>query len=158
MADFMHRFLPESRIWIPKPTWANHHKCAHLLSQLCAAQDLHNALLMQEQPTRLALMASAEMSFMAVCSLDAHQCLALIQPAAGCSIWRDAQVQQEQYRYYKAETRGLDQEGLLEDLSKGKAGDVVLLHACAHNPTGASHRPSAILTRSLRVLLMPAPM
>ena len=45
-------------------------------------------------------------------------------------------MQQEQYRYYKAETRGLDQEGLLEDLSKGKAGDVVLLHACAHNPTG----------------------
>ena len=55
---------------------------------------------------------------------------------AACSIWRDAQVQQEQYRYYKQETRGLDQEGLLEDLSKGKAGDVVLLHACAHNPTG----------------------
>lgn len=45
-------------------------------------------------------------------------------------------MQEEQYRYYKAETRGLDQEGLLEDLSKGKAGDVVLLHACAHNPTG----------------------
>ena len=47
-------------------------------------------------------------------------------------------MQQEQYRYYKPETRGLDQEGLLEDLSKGKAGDVVLLHACAHNPTGAA--------------------
>ena len=40
------------------------------------------------------------------------------------------------YRYYKPETRGLDQEGLLEDLSSAKAGDVVLLHACAHNPTG----------------------
>ena len=51
-------------------------------------------------------------------------------------------MQQEQYRYYKAETRGLDQEGLLEDLSKGKAGDVVLLHACAHNPTGGA--PSAV--------------
>jgi aspartate/tyrosine/aromatic aminotransferase len=56
-----------------------------------------------------------------------------------CSIWRDAQVEQQQYRYYKPETRGLDQEGLLEDLSKGKPGDVVLLHACAHNPTGAPH-------------------
>ena len=54
-----------------------------------------------------------------------------------CSIWRDAQVEQQQYRYYKPETRGLDQEGLLEDLSKGKPNDVVLLHACAHNPTGA---------------------
>ena len=47
-------------------------------------------------------------------------------------------MQQELYRYYKPETRGLDQEGLLEDLSKGSPGDVVLLHACAHNPTGAS--------------------
>lgn len=56
-----------------------------------------------------------------------------------CSIWRDAQVEQQQYRYYKPATRGLDQEGLLEDLSKGKPNDVVLLHACAHNPTGAPH-------------------
>ena len=51
-------------------------------------------------------------------------------------------MQQELYRYYKPETRGLDQEGLLEDLSKGSPGDVVLLHACAHNPTGASSSPS----------------
>ncbi len=45
MADFMHRFLPESRIWIPKPTWANHHKCALLVLQRRPAQDvaIHNA-------------------------------------------------------------------------------------------------------------------
>ena len=28
MAEFMHRYLPQAKIWIPKPTWANHHKCA----------------------------------------------------------------------------------------------------------------------------------
>ena len=61
----------------------------------------------------------------------------LSEALLACSIWKDAQVQQELYRYYKPETRGLDQEGLLEDLSKGSPGDVVLLHACAHNPTGA---------------------
>ena len=66
----------------------------------------------------------------------------------GCSIWRDAQVQQELYRYYKPETRGLDQEGLLEDLAKGSPGDVVLLHACAHNPTGALSSPSSPAQRS----------
>ena len=26
MAEFMARFLPGSKIWIPKPTWSNHHK------------------------------------------------------------------------------------------------------------------------------------
>ena len=45
------------------------------------------------------------------------------------------------YKYYKPETRGLDQEGLLQDLSKAQAGDVVLLHACAHNPTGVPQWP-----------------
>ena len=28
MADLMHRFFPSASIWIPEPTWANHHKCA----------------------------------------------------------------------------------------------------------------------------------
>ena len=66
----------------------------------------------------------------------------LLETLLACSIWKDAQVQQELYRYYKPETRGLDQEGLLEDLSKGSPGDVVLLHACAHNPTGVLSSPS----------------
>ncbi len=61
---------------------------------------------------------------------------------------------EELYRYYKSETRGLDQEGLLEDLSKGKPGDVVLLHACAHNPTGVPSHPSlALLGCTARVRL-----
>ena len=41
-----------------------------------------------------------------------------------------------QYSYFKPETKGLDFEGMMADLSKVKAGDVVLLHGCAHNPTG----------------------
>lgn len=40
------------------------------------------------------------------------------------------------YRYWKAETRGLDYEGMLADLRAAPRGAVVLLHACAHNPTG----------------------
>ena len=44
MADFMHRFLPESRIWIPKPTWANHHKFALPLSGPHAAQCMYSAM------------------------------------------------------------------------------------------------------------------
>jgi aspartate/tyrosine/aromatic aminotransferase len=41
-----------------------------------------------------------------------------------------------EYRYYKAETRGLDIEGMIEDLEKAQPGSNVLLHTCAHNPTG----------------------
>ncbi|ONK69048.1 uncharacterized protein A4U43_C05F18740 [Asparagus officinalis] len=40
------------------------------------------------------------------------------------------------YRYYDPATRGLNFQGLLEDLAAAAPGAIVLLHACAHNPTG----------------------
>ncbi|KAK9705998.1 hypothetical protein RND81_07G097900 [Saponaria officinalis] len=40
------------------------------------------------------------------------------------------------YRYYDPATKGLDFQGLLEDLDAADSGAVVLFHACAHNPTG----------------------
>ncbi|XP_057957379.1 aspartate aminotransferase, cytoplasmic-like [Malania oleifera] len=40
------------------------------------------------------------------------------------------------YRYYDPATRGLDFQGLVEDLGSAPLGAIVLLHACAHNPTG----------------------
>ncbi len=43
-----------------------------------------------------------------------------------------------EYRYFDAETRGIDFAGLMEDLQGVKAGDTVLLHGCCHNPTGAN--------------------
>lgn len=43
-----------------------------------------------------------------------------------------------EYRYFDAETRGVDFAGMAEDLSDAKAGDIVLLHGCCHNPTGAN--------------------
>lgn len=76
-AEFQKRFLPESEIFIPVPTWSNHH-----------------------------------------------------------NIWKDAQVPGKAYRYYDPRTKGLDFAGLLEDLGNAPSGSVVLLHACAHNPTG----------------------
>eukprot|EP00158_Paraphelidium_tribonemae_P000225 Partr_v1_DN20052_c0_g2_i1_m21361 putative Aspartate aminotransferase len=42
----------------------------------------------------------------------------------------------ESYRYYDAGTCGLDEAGLLGDLRAMPEGSIVLLHACAHNPTG----------------------
>ena len=35
MAEFMHRYLPQAKIWIPKPTWSNHHKSAPVTRISC---------------------------------------------------------------------------------------------------------------------------
>lgn len=40
------------------------------------------------------------------------------------------------YRYYHAETKGLDFEGMATDLKEMKNESIVLFHVCAHNPTG----------------------
>jgi aspartate aminotransferase, mitochondrial len=40
------------------------------------------------------------------------------------------------YRYYNAHTNRLDINGLLEDLQNAPMRSIVVLHACAHNPTG----------------------
>ncbi len=41
------------------------------------------------------------------------------------------------YRYFDAATGGIDAEGMLADLGSVRSGDVVILHGCCHNPTGA---------------------
>lgn len=41
-----------------------------------------------------------------------------------------------QYRYYDPETCGLDIQGCLDDISKIPEKSIILLHACAHNPSG----------------------
>ncbi|MFC3168233.1 aromatic amino acid transaminase [Paracoccus fontiphilus] len=43
-----------------------------------------------------------------------------------------------EYRYFDAETRGVDFDGLKADIAKAGKGDIVLLHGCCHNPTGAN--------------------
>ncbi len=42
------------------------------------------------------------------------------------------------YRYFDAESRGVDYVGMLTDLGGVLPGDIVLLHGCCHNPTGAN--------------------
>ncbi|WP_146590380.1 amino acid aminotransferase [Puniceibacterium confluentis] len=42
------------------------------------------------------------------------------------------------YRYFDEDTRGVDFDGMMADLAQAKKGDVVLLHGCCHNPTGAN--------------------
>ncbi|UWQ25246.1 aspartate/tyrosine/aromatic aminotransferase [Leisingera aquaemixtae] len=42
------------------------------------------------------------------------------------------------YRYFDRDTRGVNFDGMMEDLKGAEKGDVVLLHGCCHNPTGAN--------------------
>lgn len=42
------------------------------------------------------------------------------------------------YRYFDSETRAVDFAGMVDDLAGAKADDLVLLHGCCHNPTGAN--------------------
>jgi len=42
----------------------------------------------------------------------------------------------KQYGYYNAENRDLDFDLMMHDLAAIPAGDVVVLHACCHNPSG----------------------
>lgn len=42
------------------------------------------------------------------------------------------------YRYFDRDTRGVNFDGMMEDLKGAAKGDVVLLHGCCHNPTGAN--------------------
>ena len=42
-----------------------------------------------------------------------------------------------QYRYFDGDTRGVDFEAMKADIARAGKGDLVLLHGCCHNPTGA---------------------
>lgn len=52
------------------------------------------------------------------------------------AIFRRCGMVVQPYKYYKPETRGFDFDGMMEDLNGIASGVAVLLHACAHNPTG----------------------
>ena len=54
------------------------------------------------------------------------------------SILKHMGIEMVPYRYFDDETRGVAFDAMLEDIGKAKKGDVVLLHGCCHNPTGAN--------------------
>ncbi|KZF19953.1 aspartate aminotransferase [Xylona heveae TC161] len=52
------------------------------------------------------------------------------------AVFKDSGLQVEKYRYYNQTTIGLDFEGMISDIKDAPKGSIILLHACAHNPTG----------------------
>lgn len=52
------------------------------------------------------------------------------------AIFKGAGLTTNHYRYYDSATRGLDFDGLVQDLKQLPKYSIVLLHPCCHNPTG----------------------
>merc|ERR1719426_712748 len=52
------------------------------------------------------------------------------------AIFAKCNMKVETYTYYKPSTRGFDFEGMMAAIKTMEPGSVILLHACAHNPTG----------------------
>ncbi|KAH6661552.1 pyridoxal phosphate-dependent transferase [Plectosphaerella plurivora] len=57
------------------------------------------------------------------------------------AIFRHAGLSIEWYPYYETTTRSLDIEGMIQKLESATRGSVVVLQACAHNPTGLDPTP-----------------
>jgi len=51
-------------------------------------------------------------------------------------IFANAGLEVRKYRYYDFEKSELNFSGLIEDVKSMPEGSIILLHACAHNPTG----------------------
>jgi len=56
-------------------------------------------------------------------------------------IFAEAGLETRSHRFYDAASGSVDFAAMLDDLRDAKTGDILLLHGCCHNPTGAS--PSA---------------
>ncbi|MCA9263224.1 MAG: aspartate/tyrosine/aromatic aminotransferase [Planctomycetales bacterium] len=52
------------------------------------------------------------------------------------SIFEAAGMEAVSFAYYDAKNHGLDAEAMLADLQQVRAGEMVVLHGCCHNPTG----------------------
>jgi aspartate aminotransferase, mitochondrial len=67
-----------------------------------------------------------------------NQCAYIPVPTWGnhWKIFQTAGLQTKPYRYYDEIDRSLDFNGLIEDLEQAPDASIILLHACAHNPTG----------------------
>ncbi|KAJ3205973.1 aspartate transaminase aat1 [Dinochytrium kinnereticum] len=57
------------------------------------------------------------------------------------NIFRDSKLEVGQYRYFDKKTNGLDFAGMTEDIKNLPDESIILLHACAHNPTGVDPTP-----------------
>ena len=68
------------------------------------------------------------------------------------AIMKNSGLEVVRYRYFNAETKGFDYDGMMADILAADDGSCFLLHACAHNPTGRgsdTNQPAGL--RQLRI-------
>ncbi|KNE95468.1 hypothetical protein PSTG_11180 [Puccinia striiformis f. sp. tritici PST-78] len=67
-----------------------------------------------------------------------HKVIYVPTPTWGCHIpmFQESGFEVKQYRYYDKETVALDFTGMLDDIRNAPHHSIILLHPCAHNPTG----------------------
>jgi aspartate aminotransferase len=58
------------------------------------------------------------------------------------SILRHMEIEMVPYRYFDNDTRAVDFDGMMADIAQAGPGDIVLVHGCCHNPTGANLNPT----------------
>ncbi|MET0384184.1 MAG: amino acid aminotransferase [Burkholderiaceae bacterium] len=58
------------------------------------------------------------------------------------ALFNNAGFPVESYPYYDAATRGVAFDAMLSRLAEARAGTIVVLHACCHNPTGCDLTPA----------------
>ena len=56
-------------------------------------------------------------------------------------IFKAAGIEIKTYSYYDKATKGLNFDRMVESISQIPKGDIILLHACCHNPTGVDVSP-----------------
>ncbi|KAK3085986.1 hypothetical protein FSP39_011705 [Pinctada imbricata] len=56
-------------------------------------------------------------------------------------IFKHSGLDVKSYRYYEPNTCGFDFNGAMEDIGNIPEGSTIVLHACAHNPTGVDPNP-----------------
>lgn len=54
------------------------------------------------------------------------------------SILKHMGIETVMYRYFDNESGGVNFDGMMADLAQAGKGDIVLVHGCCHNPTGAN--------------------
>lgn len=67
------------------------------------------------------------------------------------SIFESSGLSVKKYRYHDKINHCLDFNGFIEDIAQANSGDVILLHACCHNPTGID--PSTLQWQELLTLI-----